>query len=191
MATPFDFAPAPTAVIDAPTDKQVEFLTALLRGEGLARGVEAGYVEAHLPAMVAERATSKRAASVAIDEAKGRGARPVWSAAEATPEIADTQLGLTDAELEGFWAMDGDVFKVQIAVHGSGRPYAKVMVDGVWDYARGAVARIRRGEATPLTLEAAAEHGHLYGSCICCGRTLTDEGSIAAGIGPVCAKKYF
>lgn len=40
-----------------------------------------------------------------------------------------------------------------------------------------------------MTEEEAAKYGALYGFCIVCGRTLTHEDSIAAGIGPVCASK--
>lgn len=44
--------------------------------------------------------------------------------------------------------------------------------------------------ATLLTLAEAAEFGHSYGVCIACGLTLTNPKSVAAGIGPVCAKKF-
>lgn len=42
---------------------------------------------------------------------------------------------------------------------------------------------------TKMTLEQAKHYGKMYGMCIKCGRTLTDEVSIAEGIGPVCAGK--
>jgi Family of unknown function (DUF6011) len=37
---------------------------------------------------------------------------------------------------------------------------------------------------------AAKAHGLKTGVCSCCGRALTDPKSVAAGIGPVCAKNY-
>lgn len=37
---------------------------------------------------------------------------------------------------------------------------------------------------------AAKAHGLKTGVCSCCGRGLTDPKSVAAGIGPVCAKNY-
>jgi hypothetical protein len=40
-----------------------------------------------------------------------------------------------------------------------------------------------------MTVEEAKAFGLLYGRCIVCGRTLTDEKSIADGIGPICAAK--
>lgn len=40
-------------------------------------------------------------------------------------------------------------------------------------------------------LEAVKEIGKLTGNCCICGRTLTNEGSIEEGIGPICAGKAF
>jgi hypothetical protein len=93
---------------------------------------------------------------------------------------------------DGWYQVGDDVFKVQVAVHGSGRLYAKRLVviehgQASWEYAPGMVARLT--EADRLTVEAAAAFGTLYGICAVCGRTLTDEGSIEAGIGPVCIKR--
>ena len=39
-------------------------------------------------------------------------------------------------------------------------------------------------------LAAAKRYGHALGVCAVCGRALTDPDSIAAGIGPVCAKRF-
>lgn len=95
---------------------------------------------------------------------------------------------------------DGRIYKVQKAVHGSGNLYAKELVrdvahgnvfgnvdQGRWkfEYVKGAIRRLRKEDK--LTLEQAKEFGALYGTCCVCGRTLTDETSIAEGIGPICA----
>lgn len=40
-----------------------------------------------------------------------------------------------------------------------------------------------------MTIDEAMEWGKLYGSCCRCGLTLTDEGSIADGVGPICKNK--
>lgn len=107
--------------------------------------------------------------------------------------------------LEGMHTLDGQVYKVQVAVHGSGRPYAKRLVldmDNISDvnqgaepvysarfeYAAGVIKRLSAD--TKMSLEAAKEFGVLYGTCCVCSRTLTNEASIAAGIGPVCAGKF-
>jgi hypothetical protein len=56
-----------------------------------------------------------------------------------------------------------------------------------WTYAPGVGAEV--AHLTPLTIEKAAEFGHLNGVCIICCRALTDPESVQNGIGPVCAKK--
>jgi hypothetical protein len=87
---------------------------------------------------------------------------------------------------EGFYILDDEVFKVQQAKHGSGHLYAKKLSEtGTFEFAQGAVRKL--GAAKKLTKEEAGAYGKLYGKCICCGRTLTDEYSIEHGIGPVCA----
>jgi hypothetical protein len=99
---------------------------------------------------------------------------------------------------EGMWIMDNEIYKVQIAHHGSGRPYAKILLkffddDGKlthceWDRAKGAQYRLPK-YGRRMTLEEAQEFGKLYGWCCRCGTILTNETSIAEGIGPVCAGK--
>lgn len=88
---------------------------------------------------------------------------------------------------------DGEIYKVQVAVHGSGNLYAKLLVvdeaakSGTFEYAAGAIRKLR--PEWRMTLEQAVEFGRLYGFCVKCGATLTDEGSIERGIGPICAGK--
>lgn len=90
---------------------------------------------------------------------------------------------------------NGDVYKVQKAVHGSGHLYAKKLetigegadAEGAFVMAKGAIFQLR--ESWRMTLAEAEEYGLLYGVCCVCSATLTDETSIARGIGPVCAGK--
>jgi len=88
----------------------------------------------------------------------------------------------------------GTIYKVQLAVHGSGRLYAKKLVvhpedkTATFVYEPGAIYRISASDK--MTLEDAKAFGALYGCCVRCGRTLTDEQSIAAGIGPICAGRW-
>lgn len=81
----------------------------------------------------------------------------------------------------------GEIYKVQKAVHGSGRLYAKRLnvETRSFEYEPGAIFRLTDDDR--MTLVQAAEFGRLYGFCVKCGSTLTDEKSIAAGIGPICA----
>lgn len=105
----------------------------------------------------------------------------------ARPEAAERPPAV-----EGIYKVGDDIYKVQKAVHGSGRLYAKHLVEaegkGTWEYAPGKVNTLSADDLMPL--EEAAAFGRLYGWCIVCGRTLTDETSIAAGIGPVCRGRF-
>jgi hypothetical protein len=95
---------------------------------------------------------------------------------------------------EGMHKVEGVIYKVQRAVHGSGNLYAKRLIVDITDhtasfeYAPGAIKQL--SEATKMTLDEAKKFGVLYGTCCVCGRTLTNEDSIAAGIGPVCARQF-
>lgn len=93
--------------------------------------------------------------------------------------------------LEGIHNVNGQIIKIQRSQE-SGYLYAKVLLQelsGKWSFThlQGGLKLV--SEATKITLEDAKKYGQLYGTCCMCGRTLTDERSIAAGIGPVCAEK--
>lgn len=93
---------------------------------------------------------------------------------------------------------DGTIYKAQRAVvEGSGRLYAKRLViteqpdgtrKGRFVYAPGAIHTLRDDQR--LTREEAAAFGRLYGVCVRCGSPLTDEDSIARGMGSTCAGKF-
>ncbi len=115
-------------------------------------------------------------------------------------DVAKTKLEITD----GFWYIATDpvqIIKIQRAVHGSGNLYGKLLTppptpEGKWhfEFTSGLLrhmvdANTRGIEVAKLTPERAKEFGHLYGICCVCGATLTDEKSIAAGIGPVCGRR--
>ena len=112
-----------------------------------------------------------------------------------TPASHPESQAQAAAVTEGMYRVDETIFKVQRALaQGSGHTYAKKLVLGdgygakaTFVYAPGALKLL-----TPehkMTLAQAKEFGALYGTCCRCGRTLTDEGSIEAGIGPICSKK--
>ena len=139
---------------------------------------------------------TKAGASKLIDWLK---ALPEKTASTEAVHVAAEKVGeqiATDDVTDGIWIMaDGSTVKVQEARNGSGRLYAKTMdEDGRFEYVTGLIGKLTRefrtGTARKMTLDEAAAYGALYGRCIECGRTLTDEDSIAAGIGPVCSKMY-
>jgi hypothetical protein len=86
---------------------------------------------------------------------------------------------------------NGDIYKVQRAVHGSGRLYAKKLTqDGdEWFFERIVGGMRKIAPADRMTMEQAREFGKLYGRCVRCAALLTDEESIERGMGPVCAGK--
>jgi hypothetical protein len=89
----------------------------------------------------------------------------------------------------GMYKSGGQIYKVQ-AARESGNLYAKRLIPGdpgekaTFEYAKGAISRLKASER--LSMEDAKEFGALYGSCCVCGRLLTNEVSIEAGIGPIC-----
>lgn len=96
---------------------------------------------------------------------------------------------------EGMWRVGERIFKVQIAHHGSGQLYAKELIvedgSGGFQMFRGGMSFLRKNpETRRMTLEEAVQFGKLYGFCCRCGTILTNEDSIEAGIGPVCAGKF-
>lgn len=182
MGNPFSTA-APVTLAEPITPRQRDFLRDLMRQKAEIQGLD---LDVAMPA--AEQwmdNLSKSAASEQID-------KTLAAIKELRTAIPGTSEPASEDSIEGFWELpDGRICKVQIAVHGSGKPYAKVLdtVSGGFDYAPGLVNEVRRN-GTRLTLDRAKELGHLYGMCIRCGATLTDESSIEAGIGPICASKF-
>ena len=154
-----------------------------------------------LKKLVQERAGDDKAQKLA-QEARAQYARSEFSKASAshliealkdTPADWKRERANRPGAPEGIHKFGGVIFKVQIAVRGSGKPYAKALVedgDGGWvfEYTPGAVRNLT--EDTLLPIEEAQKFGHTFGVCCACGRVLTDENSIAAGIGPICADKF-
>jgi hypothetical protein len=92
---------------------------------------------------------------------------------------------------EGFYVVDDLVYRVQKS-KSSDRLYAKLLKVTVfgkatWEYAPGGIFKLANAEK--LTLDTAKTMGMFYGVCMVCGRTLTNEESVSAGIGPICAGK--
>jgi hypothetical protein len=193
-------APVSTVVAnEAPaTDKQIAFLCSL--------------ADQKLPAdeasVTKRQATEghwgRRSISPEINRLRDLPRRPAEVALDGHETNATAQTPVDLAS--GMYRMDETIYKVQVAVHGSGRPYAKRLVqievevdpsrvqdvtEKVWrfEYAPGMVHKLRPEHK--LTLEEAKAFGALYGTCCCCGRTLTNEESIENGIGPICAGKWF
>lgn len=116
-------------------------------------------------------------------------AAEAYAAWQARPEDRPAQGAPVS---DGWYTVNDEPWKVQVAVNGSGHLYAKRLdvQDGAgrWEYVPGGMRTIA-AQGRPMTTAEAQAFGRLYGVCAVCGRTLTDETSIAQGIGPVCAGK--
>jgi hypothetical protein len=175
-----------------PSEKQLAFIKTLMAEREINETIEKFAVRDGL---------SKRQASWLIETLLSRPKLTVGtpnrvSTSEGTREypgkVARTlgaALGTTAPAVgEGLYRMDGVIYKVQRALaSGNGHLYAKVLKQGHFSYAPGALRKLR--DEHKMSLAEAQEFGKLYGQCCVCGRTLTDERSIADGIGPVCGRK--
>src|SRR5688500_18354611 len=89
------------------------------------------------------RHLSTAEASRQIDAAKANIAKMRQQVRNAKVAQRAAQPAAAAEEIEaGMYLLNGEIFKVQVAVHGSGRPYAKRLVPGEFgeasfEYARG------------------------------------------------------
>jgi len=96
---------------------------------------------------------------------------------------------------------DGEVVYRVEPSKSSGNLYAKRLVEGVsssdwgWAYERGGIYTVSQavadGTGRQLSEDEALAYGKATGRCVCCGALLTNDVSIALGIGPVCRKRWF
>lgn len=200
MSNPFNSA----TIRDHATEAQVTFIQTLIGDRALGELPEAHLDRIHEIDLAIQRATSMNddrslgeLVNRNLDKALTKGGASTLigilkelprKTTAATPEAAELEDGIY--HLVSANGLNLQIIKVIHAVNGSGRQYAKVLdiETGVWNYSAGMVKKLTA--ENKLDLETAKEYGHLYGMCVRCGRTLTDEGSIAAGIGPVCATKF-
>lgn len=181
-----------SATLNPPSEKQVAFFTTLVREfHGLMTdlGREVNSAESIIAEALATH--DRKTLSVAIDVTKSVNATLRADLRKIQPATSPK----APAKIEdGFYHIGETVYKVQTSPS-TGRQYAKVLdvepeTGGSFVYTPGAFRLVaEKGER--LTLEVASKLGHLYGTCVRCGRTLTNEASIEAGIGPICAGKGF
>lgn len=104
----------------------------------------------------------------------------------------NTQAYTPNEDVEvGLYRVDGVAYKVKRAVYGSGHLYACPWDEEAQGFGEKEVGAIRKIRASHrMTLEEAGPYGLAMSACAHCGRPLTDENSIALGLGPICAGKY-
>jgi superfamily II DNA or RNA helicase len=110
------------------------------------------------------------------------------------PEDELKKMPSPRVELEdGIYQKEGVIYKVIMAIYGSGHKYAKKLVqksDGSWHFVFESKAISLLTPEDRMTLENAKAFGKLYGICCSCSRQLTDEDSIEHGMGPICRGKF-
>ena len=88
---------------------------------------------------------------------------------------------------EGMYRVGDEIFKVYCTQ--AGHSATKQLTEDGFEYTgRKPLAMIKPEHR--MTLEEAKAYGQVTGTCCNCGRTLTDETSIAEGIGPICKTKF-
>jgi hypothetical protein len=89
-------------------------------------------------------------------------------------------------------ANTGSIYATSGKAYGSAY-FGKISTGGAFQPARDCTPEIRATIAAICAdpLGQIVAHGIKTGNCACCGRELTDEKSVALGIGPICFERYF
>lgn len=133
-----------------------------------------------------------------LEQSLGFTKRPERRMPRSIPKVGDTvtvnvgNRNSDDQTREGFYKVGDSFFKVTPA-RTSNRTFAHLLTSAkdeapVWEY-KGLARVYVPADAPRLTVADAAEYGKTSGVCMICGRLLTAEDSVAAGIGPICAGK--
>lgn len=116
----------------------------------------------------------------------GRRRRPSLTVQTDDGQTVQLRLNGPASRYEGSVSVsDGEPFE-------RNRFFGRINADGTWAPANNCPADVA---ATLRELAAdvpayVRRDGRATGRCCCCGRTLTDPNSIAAGIGPICADRF-
>lgn len=168
-----------TTTIRTATDAQVGFIGRLSEQAGAERALR---LLIDNFSVVSPRDLSVRDASRYIDLLK-----PVAQQATNTRRVLQEAQAAVDPLEPGIYQRDSDVVKVYPSQRG--HLLAKVLRDSEWEYL-GAAARFVTADMR-MSVEQAQAFGHAFGICCCCGRMLSNDESVALGIGPICRKKWF
>lgn len=158
------------AIQSPATEKQIEFLIKLL-----AEKIEDEVKALDAIKWVHEHRMSKATASAKISEYMAMPT--VRKAFSSTPELD-----------EGMYRVGETIYKVYRTRDKNILVTKTLGADG-FDYTgRGPLEFITAEDR--MTLDEAKEFGKVTGICCVCGAKLTNEESIEAGIGPICASKF-
>lgn len=165
------------------TDRQIKYLTDLFNGRDID---EAARTKGLL--LIQTNSFTKKNASEAIGWLLKHPKKSVQTSpapAEETPKVVDG---------EGFYqGANAAIYSFLFNPQANRKLWRRfVQLGSKWKYVKvnPVVAKMNVEQGGhKLTQEEAAAFGKTHGFCVCCGRLLTDPESVAAGIGPVCAKK--
>lgn len=179
--------------VSAITDKQVAFIKKLvaevepkIEGKTSASAKNAKIYLKAVRERLQEGTMSKRNGSSAIETLlKLNGIN--YEAHEAEEIQRSTRV----AAPIGVYQSEGEIYRV-VKARQSERTYAQklVVIEGReprWEMASGMVWNLKPEQL--ISPEVAAQMGRARGFCVICGRYLTDETSVARGIGPVCYER--
>lgn len=157
------------------TDRQVAYLKSLLTSR-----VITAQVRDDITSRVSDGTLDNKSASKFIDHLL------------ASPKaMSSVSVKISELALGMYRTQDGTIYRVHESRE-SGRHYAKRMEYDLFSdkprfvYEKGAIAKLSDDDR--MTLAEAKAWGMETGFCCVCGAFLTDEKSVANGIGPVCAK---
>lgn len=105
-------------------------------------------------------------------------------------KLRATRPGTTpapEAIQRGVYLVDGTVIRVYLGRQSGRMLAAEITADG--SQYLGAASRFVKADQR-LSMEDAAKYGQQFGICCVCASPLEDPVSVAAGIGPVCGRRY-
>ena len=130
-----------------------------------------------------------------LSEKQEAAARSMYTKCIAREKAREEAKNIPSPEVGFYCTPDGTFYRVQ-SNKAKTSVYAKELHEPqqeggkpYWKYV-GRLPFARLNDKVRLTTDQAAEFGHTHGHCLICTRELTDEESVARGIGPVCAEKW-
>jgi hypothetical protein len=160
------------------THKQVSFLQTLL-AERVIPAQVAKWLDSNVGDLGLGLYLTREDASRLIESLLASPRKSAEAGKPAKAFVAEVGMYRTEA---------GEIFKVQ-ASRESGNLYAKRLTPNGFEYEQGAIRKLSADDK--MTIEQAKAFGVATGVCCVCARELTDQQSVEAGIGPVCAKRWF
>lgn len=158
-----------------------------LRGDLVALIVEATNASLPVEEITVPAVTDEPLAAVVSEEIDYmRASLPALRAMLRDARRAGATSGTAQLVADRLYEVEGEIFRT-FESRSTGNLYAKIWTDEGWEYATGAIRRIRPEHR--MTVERAKELSVRFTRCIRCGADLTNAESVERGIDPVCITK--